>query len=174
MFERQAELRDVAASFLLADQMKKGPFDHVKFLERLATIRSGLDATSCEELTAKVEDSARRKRYLHGDWKLAIVDLDQCHVWPSFGGRAWAKGTVKSVCQDFERRANRQDKVFKIIRSIELPLALLPLIVIRFNDDDRSFRIDDGSHRAVAYYIAGFRQALAYVGSVPAKYNLKH
>jgi hypothetical protein len=33
-------------------------------------------------------------------------------------------------------------------------------------------RIEDGSHRAIAYYLAGFKQAFAYAARVPSSCNL--
>jgi hypothetical protein len=49
-------------------------------------------------------------------------------------------------------------------RGVLLQFADLPLIVFRRKRSAEQFRIDDGCHRAVAYYLAGFRQAFAYVG----------
>jgi hypothetical protein len=48
--------------------------------------------------------------------------------------------------------------------SAQLWFAELPLVVFSRKRAADQFRVDDGCHRAVAAYLAGFRQAFAYIG----------
>ena len=50
--------------------------------------------------------------------------------------------------------------------------AELPLVVFRRKRAVDQFRIDDGCHRAVAAYIAGFRHAFAYIGEYGGRSKL--
>jgi hypothetical protein len=58
------------------------------------------------------------------------------------------------------------------MESIQFTFADIPLVVIRRESSAVQFRIDDGCHRAIAYYLAGFRQAFAYVGQYQGEHKL--
>jgi hypothetical protein len=51
--------------------------------------------------------------------------------------------------------------------------ANIPIVVIRMNKNPSRFCIDDGANRAVACYLAGFREAYAYIGVVREEINHK-
>ena len=59
----------------------------------------------------------------------------------------------------------RRDVIRERIQEV---FAEFPLIAIRTRSDHSRLRLEDGSHRAIAYYLAGFRQAFAYVARVPS------
>jgi hypothetical protein len=154
----------VKASFRLADALKDGPFDPDGFRDRLAAERSRLAQLSEEQLDLGIRDPERRVRYGGARWRLTVVELAHCSVWPHMGGRQWASGPVPRVAADLPTRGLPEDRLHSKARVARLAFADLPLIMFRRKRSAEQFRLDDGCHRAVAYYVAGFRQAFAYVG----------
>ena len=169
---------EVARAHLLADQLKEGPFTPDGFRSRIAESQTLLSGYAKDKLFSSMTDAQRRKRIESGTWVFTVITLDQCSVWERMGAtdknrREWAKGPVNRVASELQRKADPENKVWAILRNIRMVFAEFPLIIIRSTGEpSRRFRIDDGSHRAVAYYLAGFRHAFAYVGTVPSHLNL--
>jgi hypothetical protein len=88
------------------------------------------------------------------------------------GGRVWAKGPVGTVAAGFRERNDQTDRIWEIVTAVEVIRADLPLILLRGRSDLARLRTEDGCHRAVAYYLAGLRRAVAYVGTVRDEINL--
>jgi hypothetical protein len=103
------------------------------------------------------------------------VELTCCAVWPEMGkkegeaDKRWASGPVDKAAEEF--RKHPKDRVWEMVKTAELSIAHLPIVVLRRNSVRTQFRIDDGCHRAVAFYLAGGRLALAYVGQIAPEIN---
>ena len=75
------------------------------------------------------------------------------------------------VATAFRTRGASEDRIRASLPHIHNTFAALPLIAVRGKGGPLLFHLDDGHHRAIAYYLAGFRQAFAYVGAVPRTDN---
>ncbi len=174
MLERSSNTDAVARAFLLAerlsDRLKKAPTDRDGFRAALVAEREKLAALSGPALLELVPTD-RRARFEKGAWVLAIVNLDRCSVRPGMGGEDWARGPVIKIANQFPSRSMPGNPVRVLIERVPDIFADLPLIAIRTRSDHARYRLDDGSHRAVAYYLAGFRQAFAFVERVPSSLN---
>jgi hypothetical protein len=171
MFERSVSAEIVARAFLLAEELKKAPANFDAFRTMLETERKKLAGLSGENLF-KLIDADRRKRIEAGSWVMAIVNLERCAVWPGMGGEEWARGPVTKIAGQFPSKAKPGNRTRAIRERINEVFADFPLIGIRTRSDHNRIRLEDGSHRAVAYYLAGFRQAFAYLARVPSSVNL--
>jgi hypothetical protein len=171
MFERTVSGEVVARSFLLAEALKKAPPDRDAFRGLLEEERKKIAGLSIKELFAQI-DSDRRKRFEMGQWVFTIVSLDRCAVWPGMGGEDWARGPVSKISGLFPSKAMPGSRTRVIRERILEVYSEFPLILIRTRSDHSRFRIEDGSHRAIAYYLAGMKQAFAFVARVPSSCNL--
>src|SRR5262245_38446228 len=172
MFERTTHAFAVARAFLLAEKLKNPPpTDREKFRVALAEERRKLAELPDGELL-KLIDADRRARFEKGAWVFAVINLDRCSVRPGMGGEQWARGPVHKIASQFPSRALPGSPTRGIREFAPELFAELPLVLIRTRSDYGRYRIEDGSHRAVAYYLAGFRQAFAYVARVPSAVNL--
>lgn len=171
MFERSTNAEVVARAFLLAEELKRAPADRDAFRMALETERKKLAALSGQDLFKLIE-ADRRKRIELGSWVFAIINLERCAVWPGMGGEEWARGPVAKIAGQFPSKAQPGNRARAIRERIPEVFAEFPLIGIRTRSDHARYRIEDGSHRAVAYYLAGFRQAFAYIARVPSAINL--
>lgn len=171
MFERSCTPIVVARAFLLADILKNMVSDREKFRAALIEERKKLAAMDAPDVFKQIEPD-RRKRIEMGSWVFAVINLDRCAVWPGMGGEEWARGPVSRLASQFPSRAMPGNRTRAIRECTQDIFAELPLILIRTRTDYNRFRIEDGSHRAIAYYLAGFRQAYAYVARVPGTINL--
>jgi len=172
MFERPSNAEVVARAHILAERLKTAPADREKFRAALAEERKKLAGIGGLELLRLVEDQDRRKRIEKGTWVFAVVNLDRCAVWPGMGGEEWARGGVSKIAGLFPSKSSPGNRTRAIMERAPDIFAELPLIAIRTRSDHSRLRLDDGSHRAVAYYLAGFRQAFAFVARVPSAVNL--
>jgi hypothetical protein len=163
--------RAVKEAFVLANRMKDGPFTVDGFVEQLCRHAEWVESLDAETLDSFVTDEHRLRRYNEGTWTLRQVDLDRCTVWPTMGGRAWAKGPVDKVTELLRRHGNRSDRIWQMAEHVNLFRATLPLVVIASKRDATKLRIDDGCLGAVACYLAGVHQAIALVGKVPDNIN---
>jgi hypothetical protein len=170
MLETDCDPRQVKEALLLADRLKGGPFEPEGFRERLRLERERLTALSIVEIDREIK-ADRRRRLSEARWVLTVVTLDQCSVWPAMDERKWATGPVDRVAVRLQREGDRDNKVWKILGVVQQTFADLPLTAFRRKSNPAQYRIDDGSHRAVAYYLAGFREAFAYVGRVRDELN---
>ncbi len=159
------EPRSVRECFLLAEAMKDGPFDPRGYHDRLSSERRRIAGLSDEQVARGITDAARLARFTCATWRLSVVELACCSVWPRMGRRQWATGPAPRVAGELRARGEPGDRLWQMAEAVQLPIADIPLIVTCRRRSAQQFRIDDGSHRAVAYYLAGFRQAFAYVGT---------
>lgn len=164
MFDMPCKPREVKECFLLADALKAGPFDPRGYRDRLASERRRIASMSEGQLDREISDPDRRARYSGGTWRLTVVELACCSVWPRMGGRQWATGPIPDVAEELRAHVDSADPLFEIAKNVQLSFSDIPLIVFRRKRSAQQYRIDDGCQRAVAYYLAGFRQAFAYVG----------
>ena len=171
MFERSTPADVVARSFLLSEALKSAPPDRDAFRAALEAERKRLAPMTGKELFAQIEPD-RRKRIETGQWVFSVVNLERCAVWPGMGGEEWARGPVHKISGLFPSRAMPGNRARAIRERILEVFSEFPLILIRTRSDHSRYRIEDGSHRAIAYYLAGFRQAFAYVARVPSAINL--
>jgi hypothetical protein len=171
MFERSTPADAVARAFLLAEALKKAPPDRDSFRAALEEERKRLAAMNFKELFGLI-DADRRKRIETGQWVFTVISLERCAVWPGMGGEDWARGPVHKISGLFPSKAMAGNRTRAIRERIQEIFAEFPLIAIRTRSDHSRFRLEDGSHRAIAYYLAGFRQAFAYVARVPSANNL--
>jgi hypothetical protein len=172
MVDRRCEAREVKECLLLADALKSGPFESHGFRNRVVQEWQRISKLSVAHIDQTITDSSRRTRYSNGTWMLTVVDLASCSVWPRMGQRQWATGPVPCVAQKVWERGGASDKIIEMVRAVRLSFAEVPLIVFRRKQSPQQFRIDDGCHRAVAYYLAGFRQAFAFVGDYNGPHEL--
>jgi hypothetical protein len=171
MFERSTPADVVARAFLLAEALKKAPPDRDVFRSLLEEERKRIAALNFKDLFGQI-DADRRKRFETGQWVFTVVSLERCAVWPGMGGEEWARGPVHKISGLFPSKAMAGSKTRIIRERIQEVFAEFPLIAIRTRSDHSRLRLEDGSHRAIAYYLAGFRQAFAYVARVPSANNL--
>jgi hypothetical protein len=167
MLGESCDKREVQVCYLVAKALGRegrDPFDPAAFRERLAAERARVESLSAGELDQAVTDDYRRLRYVGAPWRWSVVELARCSVWKHMGGRLWATGPVPRVAEAFRSQGKPDDQMHAMVTVPHLTFAELPLIVFRRKSSADQFRIDDGCHRAVAYYLAGFRQAFAYVG----------
>ena len=172
MLDVACDPREVKACFLLADAMNHGPFDPIGYHESLTTNRSRIAQRTEQQLDQEIRDPERRVRYNGGKWRLAVVELSKCSVWPQMGSRPWARGPVSRVARELQTYGRSDDRLNSMARVVQLSFADLPLIVFRRKRTAEQFRIDDGCHRAVAYYVAGFRQAFVFIGEYQGQSEL--
>jgi hypothetical protein len=174
MRQGQCTQRQVKEAVYLADKMKDGPFDHEGFKMTLAEAenepRSLSEATIDDAYFKNHRD--RLRRINEGNWTLGIVELADCLTWPHFGGRKRIEAGPVNVTAELVRSQNdSNDRLWEMVKHVHLFFVDLPLVVIRMNKNPTKFFIDDGTHRAVTYYLAGFRQALSYIGVVREDIN---
>lgn len=168
--------REVAIAFLLADfgkgitAMAHDASQEREWLAMLSAERERLSALPVADLLAHERISIykpRQRRFKRGSWELGRVELERCKVWPS-SSRPWCDG---SVADAVAKLGNSDHRVRDMATIAEKLVAQLPLVALRFEGDPTRFRLDDGTHRAIALYIAGAREAPAYIGTVPADCN---
>lgn len=170
------EARQVKEAVVLADKLKSGPFDPTAFKTNLTEAKTqlrSLSETSIDEAHFK-NHRDRLRRINEGNWTLGVVELADCLTWPHFGGRnEIVAGPVNVTAEIVRSRSDPKDRLWEMAKHVHLFFVNLPLVVIRMNKNPTKFFIDDGAHRAVAYYLAGFREALAYIGVVSEDINHK-
>jgi hypothetical protein len=171
MFERSVSADVVARAFLLAEALKKAPPDRDAFRAMIEEERKKLAALTITQVLGLIEPD-RRKRIESGTWVFSVINLDRCAVWPRMGGEDWARGPVAKIAGQFPSKAMPGNKTRPIRERAQEIFGEFPLIAIRTRSDYGRYRLEDGSHRAIAYYLAGFRQAFAYVARVPSGLNL--
>ena len=172
MFERNRQRRGgcTVVSSGRGAQKRRRPIA-MRFARLLEEERKKIAALSIKDLFAQI-DADRRKRFEMGQWVFTIINLDRCAVWPGMGGEDWARvrstrspaSSRRRPCRGTGRArfANGSWKCTPSSRSSSFARAAITA----------GIRIEDGSHRAIAYYLAGFKQAFAYVARVPSSCNL--
>ncbi len=160
-------MRSVKETFVIAERLKDGPFDtHEAFLASLE--RSKREVTSWPdcELDAFIgsQDRVRLDFYNRARWRLDSVNLDTCLIWRRMGGRDWAEGLVPAVAERFRSLEPEGNPIWRMQKFGELFALQLPIIVSVLNPSTRM--IDDGSHRAIAMFLAGLKSTLAWIGEL--------
>ena len=165
--------RQVHEAFLLADALKGGWVGRPSFELRMEQVKQELSAHSDIKLESLVQDRARRMRFEKAIWCFETVSLEQCSVWPHMGGKTYATGSVPQAAERFLKHCEKDYRIFDMVEFAKQRLYdVLPLIVFK-RKSGSGYRIDDGSHRAVARYLAGDREAAAFVAVAPPRWNLK-
>jgi hypothetical protein len=157
---------EVKRAFVLADWMKAAQrcesereFD-VLLASEGARVRS-LSEPELDQIIGK--DRHRLERFETFAWIVdEKCDLAKCWVYHRMGGRSWAVGTVQEVAEKFHRMEPLGSRVWRMKLFAMYFKSQLPLIVL---NQQGVLRIDDGSHRAVAMWLAGVTQATAYIGT---------
>lgn len=171
MLELPSNIREVKECFVLANVLKSGPNSLEPFTFRAAFERQRLSGLSDEQLDREITDQDRLRRLNNGRWEFSVVELNSCSVWPRMGGRNWATGLVGQVAEKLENRGDLTDRLWEMKKVVRQIFSELPLIVLRRASHPDRFQIEDGNHRAVAYYLAGLRQAFAFAGTVDSAFN---
>lgn len=156
-------MTDAKRTFVLADKLKKGPFDsRQSFLDALEQCSQEVLALSTGEVDTFVGGhQPRLQDYNHATWRFVAFDLRRCVVWPRMGGRSWAVGAPVDVAELFKGREPTDSRIWNMKQFADVFAARLPVIIL---DRGTEVRIDDGSHRAVAMTLAGLTQVSAWVG----------
>ena len=163
-------MTEAKRAFVLADRLTAGPFDsRERFLESLERFSAEVVTLSAAEIDSIVgRDHRRLCDYSRATWRLDVVDLRRCCVWPGMGGRAWARGSAFRVAEMFKQYEPRDSRVWNMKQFADIFSVKLPVIVLEVPPQ---IGIDDGSHRAVAMALAGLTKVSAWVGRLCAKQN---
>jgi hypothetical protein len=164
--------RTVAEYFALANRMKIFVSNGISVYEFNSILEHERNILSSQTFEELVGDPDRRVRFAHSIWTRHHINLDLCWVWPEVGGDKKASGNVPEVAKILS--GNLSPKLLEMTRKPLLYRKKLPLIVflwppgIHNYERTRKFAIqydiDDGSHRAVALWLANYRSADAFVG----------
>jgi hypothetical protein len=158
--------------FVLADRMK-GPARAAadvtpesvgRFREQLERERERLADLPPSDIDLIIggRDASRLRRYNAAKWTKESISLETCHVPDGMGRKSWMRGkTVPEAAAEFVSREGEKSRVWLMKGRVRLFLEPLPIIVLA---DAKENRIDDGSHRAVAAWLAGHREMVALVG----------
>lgn len=150
-------------AFVLADWMKSACRcrNEDEFLVLLDDESKRLLITSEKELDQIIaRDRSRLNRLDTFVWRLETVSLADCYVYPRMGERTWAVGRVAEIAKKFTAQEPLSSRIWHMKMFASL-IARLPLIIVK---KESKYEIDDGSHRAIAMFLAGLREANAYVG----------
>lgn len=168
---RQVKESYVIAQWLKIVQASLTPENYVKRLEETRARVEKLSASALDH--AFVYENGIRKhqdrltRLDESTFILGSVPLDSCSVWGKMGGRRWATGLVSTVAKRFLIHGEVNDPLQSMMNyAREGHYDNFPIIVYPRCSNPDQFRIDDGNHRAVARYLAGKIEALAYIGIV--------
>ncbi len=165
--------RAVKEAYVLAEAHKLGPFETEGFHEALSHKRPRIAKYTTRQLDDAIGDSERLERYNAAKWVYTVVSLKNCSVWPTRGAIHWAHGPIDKVVEKIRGQVDPEDRLWEMIKTTPVTMFRLPLIVFRRLSNLRKYRVDDGTYRGVAYYMAGFRHAPAFVGTLKDELNLK-
>lgn len=157
--------RQVKEAFFLAERMKNGPYEMPALELAIARVKAEIAALSDSELDSQIKDPKRLQQINEAKWYFGKVQIARCRVWPGMGKRPWATGDVPGVGVRCVKHSDPSDRLWKMAERAKT-LKQLPLIV-HSRIEPRQYRIDDGCHRAVALFLAGIKEAEAYIGDVP-------
>ena len=166
--------RTVAEFFALADSMKRFVPHGQNHYDFNSKLEQELINLSSKKITDLVNDPYRRKRFEQSIWIRRTIPLEQCWVWPKMGENSLASGMVPEVAGKLCK--NLPPKLINMIDNPLLFLSNLPIIVFLWPPGIHNYErndlfpvqydIDDGSHRAVALWLANYRTADALVGRI--------
>lgn len=154
---------DVKRSFVLADWMKsarrcKNEEEFLGLLSSESLRLANLTESEFDQIIAR--DVERLKRFETLTWTIGSVPLGDCYVYPRMGERAWAVGQVRDVAAKFTRMEQSSSRIWRMKLFATL-FSRLPVIIVRRS---AKLEIDDGSHRAIAMFLAGIKDAKAHIG----------
>jgi hypothetical protein len=152
-------------AFVLADWLKGAPFDSIEVFQPVfAAEKSRVQQLSDADLDGIIsKDLKRLENYNKAIWNLGRITLATCFVYPGMGGRAWAKGSVRDVAEQFKRLEPLTSRIWMMKHFSSVFEAQLPILVLKKNSN---FHIDDGSHRAIAMALCGIEKAAVWIGEV--------
>jgi hypothetical protein len=153
----------VKRAFVLADWMKSASRcdSEEEFLLLLRAEQTRVEELSESQMDQIIKrDESRLERFQTCTWAFRTVGLGDCHVYSGMGKRSWAVGRASEVSTAFTRLEPSSSRIWKM-KLFAPVFSHLPLILLQI---DKEFTIDDGSHRAIAMYLAGIRDAQAYIG----------
>ena len=159
---------DAKRAFVLADWMKSARRceSEEEFVVLLDTEQKRVAQLTEEQVDQIVtRDESRLRRFRELEWDFRRVTLGECQVYPRMGKRAWAVGRVSDVSSAFTQMEPTASRIWKMKLFASLFLRL-PLIILQ---KGQTMEVDDGSHRAIAMYLSGIREAPAYVGAHESK-----
>ena len=104
--------------------------------------RAAHDAQTDNEIDSCIaqENPHRLANYSRAQWKLDVVELGKCTVWPRMGSREWAEGSVTTVADLFRRYEPEQSRIWNMQKFAEIFLVAAPhhrVSCSRFIDKDR-------------------------------------
>lgn len=157
-------------AFVLADWMKSASRcerqeEFFALLRAEQTRVSELREAELNQIIQRDED--RLSHFQTLVWELRTVQLGECHVYPQMGKRAWAVGSVSEVAPLFKRLEPALSRIWRM-KLFAACFTELPLIALQKSD---KLSLNDGSHRAIAMYLAGIRDVQAFVGTRKKAYQ---
>jgi len=163
---------EVKRAFVLADWMKaagrcRSEEEFLALFASESTRLARLTEGEFDQIIAR--DQSRLKRFETLEWELDSTPLGDCYVYPRMGDRAWAEGQVRDIAGKFVRQEPPSSRIWKMKLFAALFRRLPLIIVVR----GKNLEIDDGSHRAIAMFLSGIKDANAYIGSPKIRPNLR-
>lgn len=163
--------REAKNAFILADRMK-GPGkdtdlarqDLTKYRDVLLANRADVEAMADESVDVAIgtRDATRLRRYSRAIWSFGAISLSTCFVYNRMGSRKWIdKMLVPEAAESIRQRNDSSDRLWRMKELTQLVVLDLPIIILATGG---KVQIDDGSHRAVAAWLAGIKELPAFVG----------
>ncbi len=140
------------------------PGDTAEFLANVERERARLSAAPAQDLDLIIggKNASRLRRYNSAAWTKEEVDLESCLVADGMGRKPWVRGLkVPEAASVFLSREGEKSRVSLMKSRTQLFLKSFPIIVLAAGAQSR---IDDGSHRAVAAWLAGYRTVPGFIG----------
>ncbi len=167
MFLLNCDAKQVKQTIYLADKMKSPTNSPEEFREKLLNEKIELFKGDYKKLVNDYFDNHKIREKMIGEkkWFLGVVELDKCETWENFGGRpGFPQQSVSKTTELFKKKNVFTDRIWNMVQHIQLFNPLLPIIVILESYEPLRYKIDDGSNRAVAMYLGGVRNAIAFIG----------
>lgn len=140
--------------------------DVEKYRDVLLANRAAVEAMADDAVDTEIgtRDATRLRRNSRAARFFGLISLSDCFVYNRMGSRKWIGNMLVPQAADSIRQKNdSSDRVWRMKELTGLFVPSLPLIVLEAGGE---FRIDDGSHRAVAAWLAGIKELSAFVGKL--------
>lgn len=182
---------EAVASFLLSERLagflkQNAKPSNTALSREIERLRDSMLHQSEAELLAQISDQDRRERYRRARWARGEVELNKYWGWPKMGGIQWAAGKVSEVAAILVVHANepgryctdiKRSEIFRdITEHLPVVKAALPILVFdgdgihgpyaRLRQGQVAYDLDDGCHRAIAAWLAGWSKMPAFIGSL--------
>jgi hypothetical protein len=189
---QSANTSEVVSSFLVSERLvgflKDTPnATRIDLSDEIQRLKASILHQSEAELLTQITNQDRQTRYRRARWVRGEVELGKCWVWPKMGGVQWAAGKVPEVAAILSVHANEPGRYCTDIKkaetfrdiAIHLPVVAAELPIMVFGGDgihkpytrlrrgQLAYDIDDGCHRAIAAWFAGWSKIPAFVGNLP-------